>query len=513
MTAAAAPPTAEVGIELYTRGSLPAALSGHLLVAANRRAKDRSRFSRWHDSQADLIRLDLRPGTATPVTARVLPVDSSAPGLPPVGRDHLRATPASPYGYRVQPNHGLNLAGDTVWATNLLFGGALAVDIERWSPTAVLEHPGCSPTRGMSCTSHFAFSPDGRQAYLHQSLLAGSDPVRATDLQLVELDVATGRTRRWPIDPPADDVDPAGANFHSAFCFQEGGRRRVGLLRTGAVTAGQAAHPDATEHQVLPARASDVWLVDVDPGAARLQAERLPGIRELDGLALSHLDVDARGDDGFVLYANYKEADVGEETHGVNCYGEPPAAVAEHYSGMIIDALGPGRVIRYERRSGELVSLRSVTRPYDPMTTSAGHTWLPINIQLAPADNRLYCSFSGFRPRLLPRHVAAAYPDRLADMASMRFVPSAIMRLRADTLEPDADAGRGRGHIAYAEPVAMTLAGDDQFLCTFSPAIGLRIYDAHDLGRLVARAEAPDLVHWGDSHFRPDPAHLVFVPR
>ena len=47
--------------DLYVRGSIPKVLDGSLIVAANRRNKDRSAFSRWHDSQADLFRIDLHP--------------------------------------------------------------------------------------------------------------------------------------------------------------------------------------------------------------------------------------------------------------------------------------------------------------------------------------------------------------------------------------------------------------------------------------------------------------------
>ncbi|WP_410574310.1 hypothetical protein [Amycolatopsis sp. cmx-4-61] len=75
--------------------------------------------------------------------------------------------------------------------------------------------------------------------------------------------------------------------------------------------------PRATDdHPVRPARASTVWVVELDYGRTELRARLLPGVRELDGLALSHLDVDASGRNGFVLYANFKEADVGEETRG-----------------------------------------------------------------------------------------------------------------------------------------------------------------------------------------------------
>src|SRR5262249_51359414 len=44
--------------ELHVRGEIPRLLDGYLLVAASRRHKDRRIFSRWHDSQADLMRLE-----------------------------------------------------------------------------------------------------------------------------------------------------------------------------------------------------------------------------------------------------------------------------------------------------------------------------------------------------------------------------------------------------------------------------------------------------------------------
>jgi hypothetical protein len=76
-----------------------------------------------------------------------------------------------------------------------------------------------------------------------------------------------------------------------------------------------------------------------------LQAELFPGIRELGGFALSHLDVDASSGDGFVLFANYKHSDVAEETRGENLYGEAPDDVPEHYSGTIAEAFNVGQVI------------------------------------------------------------------------------------------------------------------------------------------------------------------------
>ena len=78
-----------------------------------------------------------------------------------------------------------------------------------------------------------------------------------------------------------------------------------------------------------------------------------------------------------------------------------PSRVREQYSGMTVEALNYGMVIRYERRKGKN-SLRTFSRPYDPETHSLGHSWLPINIEIDPSGQYLFCTFSGFRPRLLP---------------------------------------------------------------------------------------------------------------
>jgi hypothetical protein len=239
----------------------------------------------------------------------------------------------------------------------------------------------------------------------------------------------------------------------------------------------------------------------------------LPGVRELGGFALSHLDVDASSRDGFTLFANYKEADVAEETHGENLYGESPEEVPEHYSGMIIEPFNYGHVIRYHRRAGA-DSITSFRRPYIPGNTSLGHSWLPINIQLDSTRQRLFCSFSGFRPRLLPRHVASAYPGLVADVTQIQYVPPLLMRFDAATLTPDVDSRRR--HLSYAEPVAFTVAGrggSSDYVCTFSPEFGLRIYEGDDLTRVVAYALSAELMTYGDTHFRPMPAHMQFVPR
>jgi hypothetical protein len=448
----------------------------------------------------------------------VLPVDPAGIDLPrpnAVAAADRHLTETANGSYATQPNHGVNVAGDTLWATNLLFGAPLEVDLAKWKPRRVLRYLELSESAPrVSGTSHFAWSLDHRYAYFHQSLLErerNGSPVRAADLSLVELDAATGDERVWRLRAPPDDAAMETANFHSGFYFEEDGRRYVGLLRTGALLESLEPHSAPVDHGVLPAPPSTIWIVELDREATVLQAALLPGVKELDGLALSHLDVDASSGDGFVLYANFKEADVAEETHGTNVYGEVPEAVAEHYSGMVVEALNYGLVVRYERRGGR-TSVRTFARPYDPGRTSLGHSWLPINIQLDSARRRLFCSFSGFRPRLLSKHVAHAYPTRVVDAPTAGFVPPALIRFDAETLTVDVDGSRG--HVAYAEPMAMTVAGDGKtdYICTFSPEVGLRVYHADDLDRLAFRAESPQLVSWGDTHFRPEPAHISFVP-
>ena len=504
---------------LNVRGRIPSELSGSLIVAASRRHKQKDRFSRWHESQADLIRLDLVTGRPGRITAHVLAVDSNA-----IPRTQLArawngdgsagvSTLKEP---KTQPNHGVNIAGTTLWATNLLFGAPVEFDLTNWKPRRILRYldPN-SLAPGISNTSHFAWSLDGRYAYFHQSLLEAErngGTVRAADLHLVELDSATGREHLWPLSPPKDDPDLASANFHSAFYFEESGKRFVGLLKTGAVVESLAPHKTVAEHPVVCCHASTIWIVEIDRSKTALRAETLPGIKELNGISLSHLDVDNSSRHGFVLYANYKEADVAEETHGANVYGEEPAEVSEHYSGMTVEALNCGQVIRYSRLNGGY-DVKVFRRPYDPSRTSLGHSWLPINVILDNTRSHLFCSFSGFHPRLLPRHIARAYPDRAVDAQRIRFVPSLLMRFRADTLEPE--YGSNRDYISYTEPIALSVVGsaDSGYVCTFSPEIGLRIYQASDLSDMICHATSASLWHWEDTHFRPDPAHMMFVGR
>jgi hypothetical protein len=137
---------------------------------------------------------------------------------------------------------------------------------------------------------------------------------------------------------------------------------------------------------------------------------------------------------------------------------------------------------------------------------------MPINIQLDSSKRRVFCSFAGFKPRLLPRHIAAAYQELAADYSAIRFVPPALLRLDARTLQVDHQ--RDRSHISYSEPIAFTIVtGDDarDYIVTFSTEHGVRFYDADDLTRMLAHASSARLHTWRDSHLRPEPAHIVHV--
>jgi hypothetical protein len=491
-------------------------MQGSLVIATSRRHKTRSFFSRWHDSQADLLKLDLFPGKPGRAQATFMSVDphwsTRSDGTAP------SFDGTAPSFYETQPNHGLNCSADTLWATNLLFGAPLEVDLASWRPRRVLRLLQTTPDKPqVTSTSHFAWSLDGRYAYFHQSLLereSREHPVRAAALTLVQLDGVTGGTRTWSILPPSADSDLEGANFHSAFYYEEGGKRFVGLLKTGAILETLEAHTIPREHTVLPMGPSTIWIVEIDESRREIEATLLPRIRELGGLALSHLDVDASSRDGFVLFANYKQADVAEETHGENLYGESPDQVPDHYSGMIIEPLNCGQVIRYSRARGAN-EINVFRRPYLPGKTSLGHSWLPINIQLDSSRQRVFCSFAGFHPRLLPRHVAQAYEGHVADMSRIGYVPPLLMRFDATTLQPDMDSKRR--HLSYAESVAFTVvpgvrAGTD-YVCTFAPDVGLRIYESIDLRNMLGTAISAELMTYRDTHFRPTPAHMQFIPR
>lgn len=506
-------------VELYLRGELPSSLRGRLLVAMSRRDKRQSAFFRWQDSQTDLLRLDLVPGRPSRVIGHVLPIDSS-------GRDVIESFTATDfdrasfgnsaeYGYVTQPNHGLNVEGGKVWTTNLLFGAPLQVDIDTWRPERVLRYvePNANSPR-VSSTSHFAWSKDRRYAYFHQSLLMSESafhPVRSTALKLIRLDVRAGTERVWDLEAPPDDAASEAWNFHSSFYWEEQGRRFVGLLRTGAIVEHIAPHKQPFDHAVRPMPVSTIWVVEIDDSKSTLQASLLQGVAELGGLALSHLDVDVSAPNGFVLFANYKEAAVGEETHGVNVYGQNPDDVAEHYAGMIVEPLNIGKVLRYERLGGK-TDIKVFEQPYDYGRSSLGHTWLPINIELDASRRALFCTFNGYRPRLMPQHIAAAYPERVIDHKTIRPVPSVMMRFDADSLRPEYD--NRRSYISYGEPVAMAVVGDRDsgHVCTFSPEEGLKVYRAGDFNDLICHAVSHELLHWEDTHFRPDPAHMVFVP-
>jgi hypothetical protein len=418
------------------------------------------------------------------------------------------------YGYATQPNHGINLAHDRLWATNLLFGAPLEVDIATWQPTRIVRHVEPHPDAPrVSTTAHFAWSTGGARAYFHQSLLRrerNGAPVGACELKLVRLDLEAGTERHWDLLPPAGDGDLAAANFHSAFWWREHGVEHVGLLRTGAVLETLAPHPTPSEHRVLRSPTAAIWDISIDDRAGQLQAALLPGLEGFTGIAMSHLAAQPN-EDGFILFANCKQADVGEETHGENIYGQPPAALTEHYSGMITEPFNFGSVLRYARTS-EGYQIKIFERPYDARYASEGHTWMPINIEADPSGETVYCSFAGFRPRLLSRHIAAAYVDLGIDPGKVRYVPPLIMRLDSKSLLPQRVPRRG--HLAYAEPIAMSLIGDCEtgYLCTFSPEQGFRVLQAADLNEVVGYAVNHDLWHWNDTHFRPDPPHMVHVP-
>jgi hypothetical protein len=491
-------------------------MEGSLVVACNRRNKDRTVFSRWHDSQTDLMRIDMTPGKPGRARAKVLAVDPTGRDVgakATAGKSDRRVKTAQSAHYLTQPNHGLNIQNGKVWATNLLFGFPLEVDLRTWKPQRLLDcvEPRPDAPRATS-TAHFAWSLDRRFAYFHESLLTDESPSRAAGLTLVRLDTRTGSMRVWELIPPAHDCALEAANFHSAFYFEEGGAPHVGLLRTGAVVEQLAAHRHVSEHAVVASPRSTIWIVPIDDSAGRLRARLLLGLEHVDAIALSHLDVDNHSGDGFVLYANYKEADVAEETHGTNVYGEPPSRVTEHYSGMTVEALNVGTVIRVAYRKGR-TTVKRFRRAYDAGRTSLGHTWLPINIQLDSTGAALFCTFSGFRPRLLPAHVAQAYPGRSVDAHSVYYVPPVLMRLDARSLE--LDTREKLSHISYAEPIAMCVIGsvDDGLVCTFSPELGLRVYRASDLSLMVAHVSGHPIWHCGDTHFRPAPAHMEFVQR
>jgi hypothetical protein len=506
-------------VELHVRGEIPDSLYGSIVVATSRRNKIRTIFSRWHDSQTDIMKINLIPGKPGRVCVQILSVDPSAAdvenqsSLTKFDKESFGKNPE--YGYATQPNHAINVADGYMWATNLLFGAPLEIDLKTFKPQRILRYvrPNSEAAR-VSTTSHFAWSLDGKYAYFHQSLLEkekNSTPVKSKYLKFIELDIASQKEKVWDLHPPKNDKNLESANFHSAFYFEENNEKFVGLLKTGAVLESLAPHAFSSEHRVKCMPVSEIWIIKINHNSDILQAELLPGIKELNGLALSHLDVDNAGANGFILYANYKEADVAEETHGTNIYGEKENDNVELYSGMVVEAMNYGQVIRYERRNGKY-NIRIFKKDYNPAKTSEGHSWLPINIKLDESKKNLFCSFSGFRPRLLPKHIASAYKQRVVDKNKIRYVPPVLIRLNSQTLQPEFNSSRD--YISYAEPMGMTVVGSstEGFIITFSPEIGLRIYKASDLSDMICHAYSAELLQWEDSHFRPEPAHLTFIP-
>lgn len=466
------------------------------------------------------MRLEVSPGSPGKVTATILQVDPSGrsfgEGFKPNDYEAAAAYTDPAYGYATQPNHGLNIAGDRVWATNLLFGAPLEVDLNTWQPKTILRfvEPSFDEPR-VSTTAHFAWNRNKSVAYFHQSTLSRETPgsfVESRQLTLIRLDLKTGQARTWSIIPPDLDADTRSMNFHSAFWWKEGGAEYVGFLKTGAVIEELTPHVEPHDHFVEPMRASTIWYIKIDETVPTAKAEILPGLENFYGVAMSHLDVHLPDDDsGFVLFANCKQSDVAEETHGVNFYGQEPNELTDHYSGFVAEPFNVGSVIRYERQHGKH-KIDILEQVYDSSFASHGHTWLPINVQLDASGQSLFCSFAGFRPRLLPKHVLRAYGAHAVDMSGVRFVPPLIMRLDPKTMSPQRVANRG--HLTYSEPLAMTVVGDTDtgFLCTFSPEQGFRILRAGDMNVIEAYATNHELWSCGETHFRPDPPHMSFVP-
>ena len=131
-------------MDLYVRGELPRELDGSFVIACSRRHKDRKIFFRWHDSQTDLVRIDITPGKPGRARAKVLTVDPS--GQDVGAKTALQANHRNNRfhegpltHYLTQPNHGLNVENGNVWATNLLFGFPLEVDLWKWKARRLLQ--------------------------------------------------------------------------------------------------------------------------------------------------------------------------------------------------------------------------------------------------------------------------------------------------------------------------------------------------------------------------------------
>ncbi len=410
-------------IDLHVRGRIPDSVAGTLLVPCSRRNKRRDFYSRWHDSQADLIRLTLEPGVPGRVRAEIIAIDPLAKGLMGTQSDWLNlcgnGTDAA-FGYITQPNHGVNAANGRIWITNLLFGAPLELDAETLKPTRVLQPVQVSKDMPrVTSSAHFAYSLDGRYAYFHQSALARERddvPVRSGPVHLVRIDIGTGNLRSWLVNSPVG-IDMSSVNFHSAFYFEEAGRKYVGLLQTAARL--ETVGPGGRDSVMKKVRMdySEIWIIEVDEQCDELPAVLIPGIREIAGYALSHLCVDSKDGNGFVLFANYKNSDVGNETKGENIYGAEAGDVIEHYSGMVVEAFDCGKVIRVERRNGEY-RINDFSQDYLHAENSQGHTWLPINLDLDASCKYLFCNFNGLRPRLVGKHTYDLYnPECLEQVA------------------------------------------------------------------------------------------------
>lgn len=504
-------------VDLHVRGRIPDSVAGMLLVPCSRRNKRRDVYSRWHDSQADLIRLTLEPGAPSRVRAEIVEIDPLAKNLSGAQTNWLElcANGTDPaFGYVTQPNHGVNAANGRIWITNLIFGAPLELDADTLSPTRVLQPVQVSKdTPRVTSTAHFAFSLDSRYAYFHQSALArerDGGPVRSGPVHLTRIDLQTGNLRTWLVKPPAG-IDMSSVNFHSAFYFEEASRQYVGLLQTAArlETVGPGGQFPLTRTGRM--QYSEIWIIEIDGQRDDLAAELIPGIREIGGYALSHLCIDNKGGDGFVLFANYKNSDVGDETRGENIYGAAPDAVIEHYSGMVVEAFDCGKVIQVERRNG-IYRIEVFAQDYFHAANSRGHTWLPINLSLDDSCKYVFCNFNGLRPRLVGKQTYDLYSPECLKPSKARNIPEAHMRLRADDLTLDVRSGRS--HIAYTLPSAMAIIGDAEtgYMCSFSPEMGLFITPLNDLSKLVCHAIGHELWTYGTTHFRPEPAHAIHLP-
>jgi len=486
---------------LNVRGRIPPGLLGRLIFTCGRRDKRHSQFGRWQDSPADLVIIDVEPGVS-PLRGRVL---SPRPEEIALNRPHGR--------YGAQPNHAVNIVGHRAWSTNLHFGAPLGFDIETGDCLGILEVLPVGPEAPqVTSTAHFAFTPDRRYAYFQQGLLVddhGSGSVYTRDLKLVRMDTQTLECRTWNLVPPIEDDDPVSHNFHSAFYFERKGKSYLGLLKTGARFNRIAPHSGTNPHVVQPMQGSAVWIVPIEDAGDCLWAEILPDFNDPGARALSYLKVDTTSGEGFILYCNYKQADVGQETHGPNIYNESPEMVWEHYAGMTVEPFGVGKIVRFDA-TGDFPSKIELVRPYDHGRVADGHTWLPINLSLDSTDERLFASFAGFRPRLLPQHIAVAYPGLAIPVSEAGYVPPLLMRLDAKTLQPDRSTPHG---LSYAEPIAFAVVQADgrDYVCTVSTEFGLRIYDADDLSAVLCEATAHQLATWQDSHFRSEPAHVEFA--